>query len=400
VKAHHAKFLEMAKESVINAHGAWQAQFDADDPVAGSLCIGVLSGTGHGDHMRAVAFCNALRGAHPNAHIFLVTCMTGTMVEFDICHNAKVMGIIDSFVPMQQVPRELTIHHLRDQFDVLFDVMPYPVGTYSNDVDLSVQVEANARLAPFSVMYSGHPQLYMLLKHKPMTQWEIMSMTSGYTVSELDLIPLTELSPLPEGDPGVFAAHAGSDNWSKAKLKDVPRYVTVHNGAGEGRTTKCAPPDMFPAIVARLKADGVRCVQVGVPDESKIKGVIDRRGLRVPLTARLMTGAICHVDVEGFLPYVAAGLGVPSVVLFGPTPPHVFGMCQNKNFINLVDSRTGQRVQCPVGNCFWAGENWSAQCPLPERGNPRLPHCQNFVSPDEAAQGVAKFVKEREEMVA
>ena len=39
-----------------------------------------------------------------------------------------------------------------------------------------------------------------------------------------------------------------------------------------------------------------------------------------------------------------------------------------------------------------------ARCPLPEKGNPCLPHCQNFVSPDEAAQAVAKFVVKREEL--
>jgi hypothetical protein len=332
------------------------------------------------------------------------------MVEFDICHNAKVMGIIDSFVPMQQVPRELAIHHLRDKFDVFFDVMPYPVGTYFQDrVPDEVfakrdaaerQSIANARLAPFSAMYSAHPHMYMLLKHKPISQWEIMSMTSGYEVSEHDLIPLYELSPMPGGDPAPFAAYAGSDNEGKAALNGVPRYVTIHNGSGDGKTTKVAPPAVFKAIVARLKADGVRCVQVGIRDEPRIKGAIDRRNFRAPLTAKLIAGSICHVDVEGFLPYVAAGMGVQSVVLFGPTPSFVFGMQDNLNLLETVGETGSKHVPCPVGSCFWAGENWSARCPLPQQGNPCLPHCQNFFSPDEAAQAVAKFVVKREELKA
>ena len=409
MKAHHAGFLDMAKQSIANAHKYWQPVFD---PPAEKMHIGVLGGTGHGDHMRAVAFCNALRAKHADAHIFLVTHLTGTMVELDICHNAKAMGIIDAYVPMQQVPRELAIHHLRDLFDVLFDVMPYPVGTYwsrhraeggigwMSDDNKAFQTMANARLAPFAAMYSAHPHMYMLLKHKPIMQWEIMSMTSGYDVSENDLIPLLELSPMPEGDPAPFAAYAGSDNEETAALKDVPRYVTIHNAAGGGGATKCAPPGVFKAIIARLKADGVRCVQVGTKDEPKMKGVIDRRHLRVPLTAKLIAGAICHVDVEGFLPYVAAGVSVQSVVLFGPTPSFVFGMERNLNLLKIVGETGSKRVPCPLGTCFWLGENWSAQCPMGEHGNPCYPHCQNFVSPDEASQSVAEFVKQREELRA
>ncbi len=383
------------------------------------LRIGILGGKGHGDHMRTLAFANAVRYKYPEALITVIYHFTagGGMVEWDMMHAAKTIGVIDASIPIQALPRSILCgERVAGQFDLFFDTMPYPVGTYWNvwsdrsGMPASLgeyQGIADARLKPFRTLYDGHPLDNWRVRYDTLSQWDIMSASSGINVSEMDLFAPTECAPMPEQadlamfGPDALAAlteSAGVDNWERAKLSGVPRYVVIHTGVGRRSEIKLAPPQVFKAIVTRLGADGIRCVQIGGKGEALVDDAIDRRGLRLPLSARLMGGAIAFVATEGFIPYVGAGVGVPGVVLFGPTLPHVFGL---KGRLNLIGCKQDGHVRCPAGTCFfgggiWPAGEWGDKCPLGAKDNPAYPYCCNMATPAEAAEHTAQYVQRME----
>jgi hypothetical protein len=136
-------------------------------------------------------------------------------------------------------------------------------------------------------------------------------------------------------------------------------YVTVHNGfdpdfiiAGP-RATKCYPH--FGRVVALIRAlnPDLVFVQLGTSTSEPIAecdiGLIGRTTL--PEAAGLIGGAVAHIDNEGGLVHVAACLGVPAVVLFGPTPSDYFGYPGNINIDPAI-----------CGDCWWLTRSWMSHC--------------------------------------
>ena len=380
----------------------------------GQRSIVVTAGPGHGDNARGIAFCNALKAAlGQKAHIFLVMHFTGSMVEIDMGHYAHECGVVDSYVPLQGAPPEAVVAFCVPHCDVVFDVRPYAVVTYFNvnadhprrRMQIREQVAADQRLKPFQQIALAHPLDNWRLRNVGLSQWDLMSLSTGISVSELDLLAPLECAPLPEHCP--FPLAQGSDDAEKAMrgLRKRP-YAVLHNSAGAGSRTKCAPPAVFEAVVAALAEAGVVSVQIGGLGDDLIDGCEDRRGYRLPVGNRLIQDALCVVAVEGFIPFMSAALGTPTVVLFGPTQPHTFGLAsmrqgQEVPWLSLVrliaDPTIGARVPCPVGTCFWGGgfswgEGWAAECPMGKQGNGSYPWCANFLKPDEAAEQVSAFV--------
>ena len=398
MQAHHERLLASVTGFIADTHTA-----SAD----GLMRIGIISGPGHGDNARGLALASAVRARYAEAHIFLlVTKFTGTMVEHDLCHAAKTIGIINEWMALQGLSRRLLISRLGAQFDVLYDAVPYVVGTYWRDRP-SEQAKADNLLAPFRILYDGHPHDTWRLKLEMMSQWELMSESSGYTVTPDDLLAPLECAPIPDGADEALVAHAGSDNWSKAALHSVPKYVVVHNSAGQYAQMKQAPPEVFEAIVARLKSEGVSAVQVGGAGEPRIKGAIDRRGYRLPITCKLLQDAVLLVCNEGFLAYMAHAVGVRSAVLYGPTMPWTFGIDGDAVLLRMRDKddsagATRHRAFCPAGTCFQGGgwspsEGWGTVCRVQGRGaeGEAPPCCLNFLPPEQAAEQVSELVRVR-----
>jgi len=405
---------DMLGPSIASAHKALK-------PGQHRICV--IAGSGHGDNARGFAGCQALRAAEPQADIFVVMHFTGEMVELDMLHTAQITGVVNSGIPLQAVPEQALIHFLIPRFDVVYDMRPYAVVTYYNcdptrkdcRLQLKRQAVADQRLKPFWFMASGHPLEWWRLKFCPMSQWDIMSHTLGIPVSELDLMAPMELAPYPKRAPERLKRDK-TDVAAAVQGLQKGRYVVVQNGAAPESFTKRAPPFVFEEIVRALDLMNIRAVQVGYPTEDVIPGAVNRLGYRLPITNELLAHAICLVAVEGFMPYMAAALGKPSVVLFGPTLAQVFGMCQDRRVwpvpnLNLVrsvkDAEGGERVACPAGTCFWGGgrphpafrqEKWAVQCPwsgVSIGGKPLsadLPYCMNMVSPETAAAAVTEYV--------
>lgn len=156
-------------------------------------------------------------------------------------------------------------------------------------------------------------------------------------------------------------------------------YVTVHNGFDTGfvisgkRATKCYPH--FGAVVAILKEalPHLVFVQVGAEETSErlTECDIDLVG-RTTLNevAGLLSTAAFHIDNESGLVHLARCYGVPSGVVFGPTPSDYFAYPDN------------HAVEPPIcGSCWWLSRTWMDGC---AKGYPQ-PRCMTEQDPNEVA---------------
>lgn len=411
----HAEQIEILRDLI--HHRKWSTKAVKDSHQKGSLEFAVLSGEGHGDHARGIAFCNALKRKYGECHITLFTRHCGSMVEHDMAHSAMLMGAIDAHIPLHFFGRRLLIGWLVKQFHAVFDCVPYPIGTYwslpSYDaphaepapLELHLQAQADICLKPWLDIYTAHPTENWKLLKASYNIWQIMTASSGIDVDERDLIPPVELAPFPTElrlagvDPSLavetMKLGQGETDWKLAEA--TGRYVTVHNSAGGSAGMKTAPPAVFDAIVSRLAADGVKAIQIGYGGEQKIKGADDRRGLRLPLSARLMAGAIAHVDIEGFLQHIARAMDTRTFMLVGPTPYYLFRNDTTEAYVELIEREQGPSTPCPFGCCFQSSTDWSKRCALGQDNNPNWPYCMNMPSSAKAAEAAAQFVRETEE---
>lgn len=155
------------------------------------------------------------------------------------------------------------------------------------------------------------------------------------------------------------------------------RYITVHNGFEtsqkiRGRSTKNYHPTLFSDFVRMFRArnfPGVKVVQLGGPTGPSTDFVDYDFKDRLTMAESLyvLSRSLCHVDGDSGLVHAAAVLGVPAVVLWGPTDPRYYG---HKEHVHLTGT------DC-VGGCFWLKEDWMSQCPL---GYSR-PLCLDSISP-------------------
>jgi ADP-heptose:LPS heptosyltransferase len=122
--------------------------------------------------------------------------------------------------------------------------------------------------------------------------------------------------------------------------------VVVHPGAAYG--AKRWPAERFALLTARLAGAGHRVVVTGSSLEVPLaRGVAERAGLsadrvlagRTDITGLVdaVAGAALVVCGDTGVAHLATALGTPSVVLFGPTPPHQWGPPDGGPHLVLTD---------------------------------------------------------------
>ncbi|MGK5533576.1 glycosyltransferase family 9 protein [Streptomyces sp. URMC 129] len=117
----------------------------------------------------------------------------------------------------------------------------------------------------------------------------------------------------------------------------APDAVVVHPGADAG--ARRWPPGKFAAVARALARDGHRVVITGGPDEGELaRAVAESAGLPAassvfagpavlafPALAALIAGARAVLVGDTGIAHLATALGTPSVVLFGPVSPALWG---------------------------------------------------------------------------
>lgn len=109
-------------------------------------------------------------------------------------------------------------------------------------------------------------------------------------------------------------------------------HLVVHPGSGG--ESKCWPPARFADLAGRLPAetgagvvllcgpadeDAVRLVSAACPEAPVI------RDAPLPVVAAVLASALCCLSNDSGIAHLAAAAGAPTVALFGPTDPGVWG---------------------------------------------------------------------------
>jgi hypothetical protein len=165
------------------------------------------------------------------------------------------------------------------------------------------------------------------------------------------------------------------------------KYITVHDGwdsqlrLADGRPTKTYPLALWRSLVLKLKRrfNGISIVQLGGHQGGQIDGVDLSLKNRVDLAtaARVLQGALLHIDTDSGLVHIAACIGTKSVVLFGPTDMEYFGYDTNYNI---------SPGEC--GNCWMSARSWLPSCHLGDV----VPRCMMSISPDVVVAAASRMI--------
>lgn len=136
------------------------------------------------------------------------------------------------------------------------------------------------------------------------------------------------------------------------------RYITINYGADAMRIglkqLKLWPKDNLEAFIRLFheKYTDICIVQLGAKNAEKVAGVdLYIFGENIENTKWILKQSLLHVDCEGGLVHLATQLNTKCVVLFGPTPVHMYGYKQN---INLHNN------ECDY--CMGLTEDWAYKC--------------------------------------
>ncbi|MFQ5912549.1 MAG: glycosyltransferase family 9 protein [Nitrospinota bacterium] len=135
-----------------------------------------------------------------------------------------------------------------------------------------------------------------------------------------------EIRPTSEniGDARIMIGRLGLENNAS--------YFVLHPGSG-GRW-KCWPPSCFVKLAENLSTQGEIVWAAGSAEEAVLEEVRDLsrgRSLKIvssaplPVLAGLLRGATGYVGNDSGVTHLAAACGAPTVALFGPTDPAVWG---------------------------------------------------------------------------
>lgn len=136
------------------------------------------------------------------------------------------------------------------------------------------------------------------------------------------------------------------------------KYITINYGADAiqlGRTQlKLWPKDNLESFVKLFHKTypTVGVMQLGAKNADKIAGAdLYVFGEKIEATKWILKNSLFHLDCEGGLVHLASQLDTKCIVLFGPTPVHMYGYEQNINLHN---------DECDY--CMGLTEQWAYEC--------------------------------------
>lgn len=129
--------------------------------------------------------------------------------------------------------------------------------------------------------------------------------------------------------------------------------VAIHPGSG-GRC-KCWPAARFAALADLLAGRGIATMLVAGPADDAVAGAftaalrsaqpIPVAGLPVPELAAVLAQCTAFVGNDSGVSHLAAALGVPTVAIYGPTDPLVWGVRGERVMLVRDDTLEGVTVQ-------------------------------------------------------
>ena len=178
------------------------------------------------------------------------------------------------------------------------------------------------------------------------------------------------------------------DRLQELHLQDC-RYITINRGADSmGRSTmqtKVWPQEHYEQLLSlfKKKYPDIQVVQLGTVGNAKISGADHYiLGESMEVTKWILRYSMLHIDCEGGLVHLATQLSTKCIVLFGPTPVHMYAYPAN---INLVSPK--------CSNCMGTHPEWAFAC---YRGL-RDPECMHSLASDYVMTYIENYLNETSE---
>ena len=176
---------------------------------------------------------------------------------------------------------------------------------------------------------------------------------------------------------------------TKFNLKGV-KFITIHDGWDENAkitgkiSTKSYPPQKWPELVKLFKREipGYLTVQLGgLGNGSDIAGVdLNLRGkTSLKEAASILSESSLHIDADSGLVHIAASLGTPCAVLFGPTNAAYCSYSETPNNITITPRL--------CGNCWWSADGWMNSCPR----RLAVPECMDSIEPADVINAIKEI---------
>ena len=173
-------------------------------------------------------------------------------------------------------------------------------------------------------------------------RWTELGMQGVFDISRHKVtIPLVSLDELKE-DVSIFEGP----------------YITINYGSDamvkDRKQLKLWSKEGYINLINLIKREypTIQVYQLGDAKAEKIPGVDNYiLGKDLEYIKHVLKNSLCHIDCEGGLVHLATQFDTKCVVLFGPTPVHMYGYPQNINIVSEYCS-----------NCMGLHEMWAYDC--------------------------------------
>ena len=328
------------------------------------LAVAVHLSGGIGDLVNAAAFLNAFTKKYPDTHIDI------------FFHSLSSLQFVFAGAPyVRKLFHEGLLKKIIDQYDLILTLTDW----------LNVEINHNSSYYPtlktinalfikqceqlnhHALYRDKHPLLSGFYANLMVEKNYNRVTAPGYF---LDLTITDE-------DLKIFPKQLSRDFLSTLSLEHG-NYITVHDGFDNyflnktSVSTKQWSIENWTELCTKIreKYPELKIVQLGAKNSRLIPNVTLSLIKKTTLeeAGEILRHARFHLDGESGLTRIAAALGVPSIVMFGPTNYEYFSLPNN---INIRPNK--------CGNCFWFSNDWMAKCPrqLPE------PACLASITPQQ-----------------
>ncbi len=296
------------------------------------VSIGVAQRAGIGDTIMLTATLAGLRRKYPAAHI------TAYVSDFatDVLRGNPNVDAVRGFAETMGEADIERAH--RSEHDIWVRALYVPLEFHNNGKLPQARAEAEFRAARYADLASDFPY-----SARPITKWgkhvtEIMAEALGLRCGWRDV---------------TVTCDAGLRGVSRP---DGP-YAIVHDWtawAKLGGRVRRWFPEPWEVVTRRLSDMGLRVIQLGGADEEPIPGACtDYRGrTSFPEMVSLVRNAELCITVDAVTCHLAAAVGTPAVVLFGPTPAALIGYPCHANL----------QAEWVCEPCWWSEGEWRVRC--------------------------------------
>lgn len=286
--------------------------------------IGLIRHGGYGDAIAATGSILGVREKYPDA---VITAYVGLTVSA-ILNGFPALSRVQQIDIMPQ-PGRLFEDLAREKFwsdcDIWFDLKPVPM-VYYRDQSLESEKVKHWR-SSLERLHLGYIDSCRELSAFCLSQGKLISeaLDIPYFCPELPRYRRT-------------APHS---------------YVTLCNEAWGQAPTKTWFSGRWSEVVDHCARLGLKVCQIGEHPDSSIQGTENLTGkLTLHNAMELVAGSAFHLGIEGIWGHFCSSVGVPGIIIFGPTPAGFFGYDSNINIQSSV-----------CGDCWWQTSDWMLKCP-------------------------------------